>query len=427
MIASLTHRFPLVASLSYLFTGTLLARLFSAATVILIARQSGPANFGQYTATFTLAWLSSPLFSLGLDNWLLGYGRRSGHDSELAAHATTVLFLKFCLGLIWFGVMVSTALILDADVFPPRLLLLAALCVWADEMGRVAWAAFQCAQRNRSTLLLMILSQGSVFASIGLLYGTGERDVYRYALIQTVATGAGSLFAIFWQVRHFEFRLESQRLLPMLRATVAFGLSVALSNVYGRVDIALVAFLLGQAEAGLYGPAVSLITALGLIPLVIYNVYLPILSQTYVEEKQRFWPLLHQALRMSLLVGGILGGATALLSRMLVHSLYGPAYGPTVTILAILTGVLFARSISLSAAAGMIALHRQGQRVYLQLIAAVFNVAANLFVIPRWGISGAAMVFVLTEGGLSIGYLGTLWRAYRSKMWSRLRDGQNAS
>lgn len=413
MNAARVGRSPLWASISYLLSGTLLSRLLTAATFILVARQVGPDQFGQYTACFTVAWLTSPFFSLGLDNWLLGHGRRSGNDAELAVHASTALTLKFLLGLVWFGCISFVAPFLPQGAFPASLLILAALCVWGDEMGRVVWAVFQTAQRNRSTLLVMVTMQALIFVGVGLLYIQNENRVLLYASAQAGATLAGSLLGIVWQIRNFGLRVEVKQWLTTGRAALPFGISVALAQLYGRVDVALIALLLGQSDAGFYAPAVSLITALGLLPLVLYNVYLPLLSVAHAGDRHEFWGLLRQALFLSLVVGSLLGVAVLLVSGVAVRLVYGPAFGPTAQVLGILSGVLFARSISLSAAAGLIALDRQVQRVRLQFVTAIFNIVANLILIRYWGIVGAAIVFVLSEGGLTIAYLGVIGRAYR--------------
>lgn len=411
MIAFLARRSPLITSIGYLLSGTILARLLTAAALILIARQVGPSQFGQYTACFTVAWLTSPFFSLGLDNWLLGHGRRSGTDAELSIHASSALTLKALLGIVWLCCIGLVAPLLNPDAFPMPLLLLAAICVWCDELGRVVWAVFQTAQRNRSTLMLMVLMQALIFASVGVFYLQDEKRALTYTVFQTIATALGSLLGILWQIRRFGFHFQRSELLPTARAAIPFGVSVGLALIYGRVDIALVAQWLGQSDAGLYAPAVSLITALGLIPLVLYNVYLPILSIAYEQDRQELWRLLRQALSLSVAIGLFLGGAVALLSGVAVDFLYGADYAATGTVLAILSGVLVVRAISLSAAAGLIALNRQGQRVRFQFVAALFNIVANLAVLNRWGILGVAVVFVLSEGGLMLAYLGMLWRA----------------
>ncbi len=340
----------------------------------------------------------------------MGHGRRSDTDEELSVHASSALVLKALLGLVWFCCIGLIAPLLNPDAFPPPLLLLAALCVWCDELGRVAWAVFQTAQRNRSTLVLMVLMQGLVFVAVGALYWQDEKHAIGYVLFQTAATALGSFLAIFWQIRRFGFHLQRAHLLPTVRGAVPFGLSVGLALIYGRVDIALVAQWLGQSQAGLYAPAVSLVTALGLIPLVLYNVYLPILGIAYERDRQELWRLLRQALSLSMGIGLLLGGAVALLSTAAIGFLYGADYAATGVVLAILSGVLLARSISLSAAAGLIAINRQGLRVRFQFFAALFNILANLIILQRWGIVGVAVVFVLSEGGLMVAYLAILWR-----------------
>lgn len=404
----------LAGHISLLLSGTALARLFTAMVLIVVARAVGPASFGQYTACFTLAWLLSPLFSLGLDNWLMGYGARRKSGGELGIHASTALVIKVGLGLVWIGLILLLAPLLDDAVFPPTLLLLAAVTVWLDELGRLVWVVFETALRNRSTLVLMVTMQALVAAAVAALFIQGEERVQVYLAVQLAATGAGSLVGLFWQIRQFGFHLELERLRPTVRASVPFALSLALALIYGRADIALVAQWLGNAAAGLYAPAVSLISALVLVPLALYNVILPVLSRTLQADRSQLARLIWQSIALSLGLGVIMAGGTLLLARPVVHLLYGADYTGTVTILMILSGVLLARSVNLSAAAALIALNQQGRRVRHQAVIACLNILANLFVLQFWGIAAVAAVFVLSEIALAVAYLHTIWRTLRA-------------
>ena len=69
-------RHTIISNIATLFTGSAIAQGLTAITFILTARILGPEQYGQYTASMTLAIFCSIVFSLGLNLWLLQEGGR---------------------------------------------------------------------------------------------------------------------------------------------------------------------------------------------------------------------------------------------------------------------------------------------------------------------------------------------------------------
>jgi len=387
------------------------ARLFTALILILIARQTGPKYFGQYTACFTVAWLAAPLFSLGLNVWLLGNGRRSGLDKELSISASACLVLKGGLGLLWLGLLAAIVPVLEPTIFPPSLFRMAVLTVWLDDLTRLVVAAFQTGGRNRTAVVLLILSQALILLVVGTLALIQEKEIYFFTLAQLATTGISSILGIAWLKRQYGFSFRPEIILSTALAARPYGLSMFLSLVYGRAGAIIVAYWLGTTEAGYYSPAISILSALALLPLAFQNIVLPIFSQAEARNRLSLPRLIHQALLISGALGVLMGGTLFITARWLIDFLYGENYRNTGVVLMILGGVLLARCINLSAAAALISLHLQRKRVVPQTIAAFFNLIVNIAIVQRWGINGVAIVFVLTESGLIVAYLWLVWRA----------------
>ncbi len=75
---STVTRRQIIGSIGALVSGMAVARVMAAVIIILIARRIGPGAFGQYAASFAVAKLTSVLFTLGVDVWLLRNGNRAG-------------------------------------------------------------------------------------------------------------------------------------------------------------------------------------------------------------------------------------------------------------------------------------------------------------------------------------------------------------
>lgn len=406
----LTKR-QLIENVGALLSGTAFARLLSALVLILIARSIGPDGFGVYAASFAFVRLTSVAFALGLDGWLLAVGFKAGAMHLLSVHSTTGLAIRAILGLIWIAAVALIAPFLNPDVFPVTVVILSATIVWLEELGRMVWSTFKTALQNRVTFVLLTTSQALILIVVWTVIDRGVESVVVILLAQLTATAVGTALALFWFARTVRIHFEPQRVRGTLRATIPFAISMALALIYGRADITIVGQWLGAEAAGFYSPAISLVSAMILVPSAIYGVMLPALSR--VRDRARFLRISKQFTAASLLLGLVLAVTVALLAPYLVPLLFGDEYRPTIPVLAVLSGVLLARSVIFPVAAMLVAVGWQSRRVVAQAVAAALNIGLNLLVIQRYGIVSVAVVYVITEWVLLGGYLLLLWRAQR--------------
>jgi len=408
MTATFTRR-QIIGNIGVLLSGTTLMRVVTALVLILIARQVGIERFGQYAGCMALMRMTSVLFSLGLDVWLLRNGNRDGDQRLLAIHSTTSLVLKAGLGLFWLAGVLLLAPWLDPATFPPMLLIFSALTVWLDELSNTVWNAGKAILQNQAALVLGVGSQlGWLAITLGLIVWQVDA-VAPYLIGQMICSALVTLLALIWLVRKLGLILEWGRLSGTLRATTPFAISLALALIYGQADVTIIAHYLGTGAAGLYSPGISLITALALIPTAIYSVMLPVLSQAHRTGRVPFLRLTKQLLLWSTLLSVGIGGAVALIAHPLVKWLYGPPFAATAGVLVILSGVLAVRCINFAVATVLVAVGWQSQRVAIQALAALLNVGFNWWYVAQWGILGVAKIYVFTEWVLLLGYLLLFW------------------
>jgi O-antigen/teichoic acid export membrane protein len=243
--------------------------------------------------------------------------------------------------------------------------------------------------------------------------GMGVRNVMAFVWLQMAVAGAFALVSIYWQIRSFGWQWEPSALLPTLRASLPFALSTLLAMIYGRADIALVAYWLGEQAAGLYAPAVSLANALALIPTAMFFVMVPVLSRDYSQKPPWAQAMVKRVMWANAGLGLLDGGGLILVAQPLVYLVYGPAYRATGELLAVLGGVLAARFLSLAFATVLVAVDRQAPRVVVQMGVAVLNVGLNLWLIRQWGLPAVAWIYVLSEWVLVTGY------AFLVRSWQR--------
>jgi len=154
------------------------------------------------------------------------------------------------------------------------------------------------------------------------------------------------------------------------------------SVIYMQADINLLTLIQGKVMAGVYSPALSVINALFIIPSSVYTFSIPTLSRTYHEAPQRLPAAARKLLVGITLMGIVLFAGVGILGDDLVRLLLGSEYETTGQLITLLSPVLLLKCLEFGLASLIVALNKQKERIFPQMIAAVMNVGLNLWLIP---------------------------------------------
>jgi O-antigen/teichoic acid export membrane protein len=397
----------LFGNIAKLFSNSAISQGFTALALLLTARELGATLYGQLAACLALASVLSVGFNLGLDIWLLREGARSQYRiSELIGSS---LSIKLGLGLIWVLALSLIGLILQNPSFPPALLTLTAIMVWLDSILMTALSAFKASLRNEYTLIIESSSDFIWFIGTLILIYLGTRLPEAYVILRLVILLATCIIAYYLIHRLLGLHISREIIQISLKACPPYALSEFLALALMRLDVIIVAFALGNYSVGLYSPAVSIVNALFFIPLSVYMVMVPSLSHLFESDLLQAWK---SSKRFTLLLS-VVGGFSSILlfvSADWVVALLGESFAGSGMILRILSVILLLKSLSFAMAGILVAGGRQSQRVIIQAIAVVLGTLLNLAVVFRFGINGVAVVFVITELILFLGYMGLVRR-----------------
>ena len=397
----------LFGNIAKLFSNSAISQGFTALALLLTARELGATLYGQLAACLALASVLSVGFNLGLDIWLLREGARSQYRiSELIGSS---LSIKLGLGVIWVVALSLIGLILQNPTFPPALLTLTAMMVWLDNILMTALSAFKASLRNEYTLIIESSSDFIWFIGTLILIYLGTKLPEAYVTLRLVILIATCIIAYYLIHRLLGLHISRKIIQISLKACPPYALSEFLALALMRLDVIIVAFALGNYSVGLYSPAVSIVNALFFIPLSVYMVMVPSLSHLFESDLLQAWK---SSKRFTLLLS-VVGGLSSILLFVCadwVVALLGESFAGSGVILRILSVILLLKSLSFAMAGILVAGGRQSQRVIIQAIAVVLGTLLNLAVVFRFGINGVAVVFVITELILFLGYMGLVRR-----------------
>jgi O-antigen/teichoic acid export membrane protein len=389
-----------------------LARLGSLVLVfvgsIILSRTLGPDGRGAHAFFVALTLVLAGALGLGAPTG--GYTLSTRHGVPAAALAANAAWLAATSGL-----LATLATVLLQAVFGFLPAPLADVTTW-PVLVAVAVAGFTANVHQ----VHLALGRGRSIAGAVLSFGPYTIAAIGYLLLP--ATGGG-LPAALWVFALAPYALAVAAALARPRPAVAsfgrprFGLArrsirqglrmypgELAGILHRRSDVLLLGILAPTASLGLYvvayqsvEPILILASASGATILAIGH------GQPEVERGE----VTARLIRETLLVGGLLAVAAAVLAPVLVPLVYGPDFtGSVLPLLILLPGIV-------ALACGRIAMADLMRRNMLERMTAilasvmVLNVALNLALIPAFGAVGAAMASLVsysTHAALAIGH-----------------------
>lgn len=375
------------------FTTRMVVLLVNIPTSIIIARTLGAGGQGIYFSALLFTSLTSFVTLMGMDTAYTYFisGRRHPVSSVVAQGLTTVLILTaIAVPIYLVFVQIYGGAVkgwLQAALLPASVLIPIGLAKW---VGIAFLVGLQDIRRfNLLTLLsaILLLCLVSLF-----LLGFGMKvkaAVAAYAISETFYVVA----AILSVVRRVGFScLRPSFHKDIWRSSLIYGLKGHVGNVLVqlvyRFDTFLIVYFLGVAQQGFYSIAVLLAEKLSHLPNSIQIVLFPRVSSLSREQANLVTPRVVRTTLLIMIVGGILLAAS---SEFLIRLFYGQKFMPALPAMRLLVpGVVFLSIFKVLASD----LSGRDRRTYISIAAAVafvINAVLNFVLIPRWGISGAAV------------------------------------
>ncbi|MDA0183001.1 flippase [Solirubrobacter phytolaccae] len=382
-----------------------LGKLASLGFYVVMARVLGEHGFGAYTFALSLAQLMTTFAGFGIDEWT---GRTVARDPSTASRlitdgllAKTVFGVSGCVAAVLFAVVGGYPGEVQATVA------LLALGTLVELYMNTFNATFQGLDDQRWPAAAAMLERASIgiFGIIALLAGAGI--VVVAAIYLACALAAAALVAV--RLAAVGVRPEpsasAARSLALVKMTFTIGLTVLLNTALFRVDTVLLSMLKDNAAVGFYGAAYRLLESPLLVAYALTGALLPSLSRASRTSSPSIGEFATTGLKLTLCLMAPLGTAYALLAEPLVDLVYGSDYGPAIPAVRLLGGAAALYGVGYFASFVLIAQGRQRILPVVVAVVLVFNVIANLILIPSLSFRGAALVTSLSELLLAVAFM----------------------
>lgn len=396
-------------NVGFAISGVTIARLLGTITQILLARMMGVADFGLYTMLYTLLGIVIIVTGLGLDTWLLS---QAGNVNTLDTAISQVFSLRFLATTILMLVIIPIILMTNQAGITALLVLLAAMSLTCELLLTTGYNALRAQLRNNISTLLQIGVAVCIPLFIWMLWLNNQGSVLTTVSSRLTADLLGLSLLIWLLRRQLRLIWKPLQLFQIIKHTRIFFVSDILANITLKADLTLVTFFMGALAAGIYNPALVMINTTFLIPGVLWQVLLPIITRQTVEA-HLFRRIFGLALLFSVIYGVICAGVFWFTAERAVYLVYGIQYQESSKLIQIMSSIPLLKSINFCWAMLMVASDRQMLRTKLQAIGAIVNIFGNFLLIPLFGLIAAAWINVGTELVLLLCYSYGAWVTLR--------------
>jgi O-antigen/teichoic acid export membrane protein len=362
------------------------------ALTVLLARGLSARDFGFFALVSAILLLVRSQLDLGVANVVA----REAIGSQAGERQVLEDSMGFRLAL---GVVASVAcvgLALSQSGGERAVLLGAAGVLLLMHQGAVS-IVFQVRQAQGSAALITIAGQAATLAG-GLALLAIRAPGYWFAALIVAREGCVVLGQRALAVRLLGYpprpALTPTALARLIRMCLKFGLATVFYNLAFQQGLFLVRWLRPEAELGAFAAALRPIAPLIAIQGILMSPVVPFLTGLAPDGpalRRQVWG----ALRLALGVGAIAAVSGALLAPAVIRVLYADRFadvhmGVVTTFRWLSVGLGCAFVIEV-AAVTLLSQRRDGWLLALSLCAWLVNLAVSLFLLPRYGLQGAAM------------------------------------
>ncbi len=372
---------------------------------ILITRLYGREAYGEFSIMQSWPALVYIIVDFGLNAIAT---RELAKDFSKASHYLgNILIMRFAFSMIFivlmwillslfpysaglkFGVRISLFLILTQSlftttniIFQTRLrydlstlslisgyvFILAQILLFSYFRVSVVWLSFSYVVGGSITFMVALKFLRKIGVSFSINY---DKNLIKYLFWQTVPLGIMFVFS------QLNFK-EDELLLSVLKLPVKYGLN-------------------NNESVAVYALPYKIFEVALVVPTFFMNAVYPFMVRQMLEGEKKLKSTLSRVLG-ALVAAAILAALVGyVFSPLAISFLGGNQFGQSVLVLRILLGGLIFYYLSQPLSWLLVTLNKQIYLPYIYLIAAVFNLAANLYFIPRYSFYGAAVITHLSE------------------------------
>lgn len=384
--------------------------VFGLLVTILLTGYLGRAGFGDYMYVIALVVIFGAFADWGTAT--IGVREAAKEKKDPGRVLANIFLVRLVLSIFASLIMVVAALIIPLQTANPlivrRAIMIGALILILYTTKTSLLVVFQTKlQLQKQAIVDIIISFLILLTSWFFVQNRLGLTPLIGAVVLANLVGVVVGFFLAKKTVEFNWRIEKKFVKRLLTESFPMGAILLIFTIDNKIDTVMLGALKGNDAVGIYAVAYRIYDVLILGAAYFMGALLPVLSRyaNLTKWQRKVQQIYQKSFDLMLLMGLIIAGGVWLLAPLVVRIITQQRlaeFGDSILTLRLLGLALFLAYFNHLTGYTIIALGKQRPYFFIALGALVFNIVANILVIPRFSYYGAAAVTIFTEGLLLV-------------------------
>ena len=385
------------ANTSWLFAEQLLRMVAGLLVGIWVARYLGPEQFGIFSYAIAFTSLFNSIAKLGLDGIVVRDLVKEAEKRDI--YLGTAFWLKLLGALLMLGIVAIAMQLTSSDPLTNLYILIIASGAIFQSFEVVDFY-FQSKVLSK---FVSICKMAQLFISsllkLYFIYTGAELIYFVLVTLLDQVTLALSLYIAyrFQELGSFYGHFNKAIAKQLLKDSWPLIFSGLVIMIYMRIDQIMIKEMLGERDVGLFSAAVRLSEVWYFIPVIISTSLFPSIVNAKKISDKLYDTRLRHLYTFMIWLAIMIALPMTFLSNWLVTLLYGEAYREAGQILMIHIWAGVFVFMGVASSKWFISEGLQRHLTINTVAGAIMNILLNIFLIPKYGIYGAAIATVMSQ------------------------------
>jgi len=384
---------------------------------IYVARFLGPEKFGLLSYAMSFVLLFGTIASFGLNEILV---RELLQDKTQRKELLSTAFFLKIIGFLMMGCSIIFALQFTNNDEYTHLMITAITFGIFFQSFNIIDCYFQSLVQSKYVVFVQFI-QLLITSLIKIILILNKAPLLWFAIVFTIdqALLAILLLSIYrWKKGWFSvFSIRLELVTKLFKNAWPLIFSGMMVSIYMKIDIIMIKEMLDVKAVGIYSAAVKLCEVLYFLPVVVMTSLFPAIVEarknSIIEYKKQVYRIYAIMIGATIIVAII----TTFLADWIVSILYGSIYQEAVTILQIYIWAFVFVSLGVVSSKYLVAENLEIYALYRSIVGVIINISLNWYLIPIYGIKGAAFATLITQ--IFVAYLFLFcFRSTRYNFWT---------
>ena len=409
------------ANTSWLFAEQLLRMVAGLLVGIWVARYLGPEQFGIFSYAIAFTSLFNSIAKLGLDGIIVRDLVKEAEKRDI--YLGTAFWLKLLGALLMLGIVAIAMQLTSSDPLTNLYILIIASGAIFQSFEVVDFY-FQSKVLSK---FVSICKMAQLFISsllkLYFIYTGAELIYFVLVTLLDQVTLALSLYIAyrFQELGSFYVHFNKAIAKQLLKDSWPLIFSGLVIMIYMRIDQLMIKEMLGERDVGLFSAAVRLSEVWYFIPVIISTSLFPSIVNAKKISDKLYDTRLRRLYTFMIWLAIMIALPMTFLSNWLVTLLYGEAYREAGQILMIHIWAGVFVFMGVASSKWFISEGLQRHLTINTVAGAIMNILLNIFLIPKYGIYGAAIATVMSQA-LASYFMNILFKLTRLNFFRLTRS-----